>query len=142
VRKIAENRILGTLVTPQAPEAIVLRILAYAPAMVWAALLLFVGGRSDVPTVETPLPLDKAAHFLLYGFLGALVARGWQWSQRWPSIVWPLLLAGGVGAADELHQRSVAGRSSEIADWIADAAGILTGCGVVLKLVKDSMNAD
>jgi VanZ family protein len=109
---------------------------------VWAALLLFLGGRSDVPTVETPLPLDKAAHFLLYGLLGALVARGWQWSQRWPAIIWPVLLAMSVGVTDELHQQSVAGRSSEIADILADAAGILVGCALVLRLVKDSKNAD
>jgi VanZ family protein len=116
--------------------------LAYVPAAVWAALLLFVGGQSDVPTVETRLPLDKAAHFLLYGCLGVLVARGWQWSQRRPHIVLPLLLALTVGAVDELHQTTVAGRSSEFADWIADTAGVLVGCALVLRFVKDSRNAD
>jgi VanZ family protein len=103
---------------------------------------LFVGGRSDVPTVETALPLDKAAHFLLYGCLGALVARGWQWSQRWPHIVLPLLLALSVGAVDELHQATVAGRSSELADLIADTAGVLVGCALVLRFVKEFRNAD
>ena len=103
---------------------------------------MFLGGRSDVPTVETPLPLDKAAHFLFYGFLGVLVAFGWRWSQRWPAIIWPVVLAIGVGTADELHQRTVPGRSSEIVDWFADVAGILTGCGLIVGLVKDRRNAD
>jgi hypothetical protein len=40
-----------------------LRLKAYAPAGLWGAFLLFLGGRSDVPAVDTDLPLDKAAHF-------------------------------------------------------------------------------
>jgi VanZ family protein len=140
VRKIAENLILATRLILK--EGVVLRTLAYGPAAVWAALLLFLGGRSDVPTVETPLPLDKAAHFLLYGLLGVLVAKGWQWAQRWPALLWPVLLAALVGVADELHQRSVPGRSSELIDWLADGAGILTGCGLMLRWAKDSGNAD
>ena len=81
------------------------RFLAYAPATVWAALLLFLGGRSDVPTADTPLPLDKAAHFLLYGLLGVLATWGWQQAGRRPHLLLPLILAVAVGAADELHQR-------------------------------------
>jgi VanZ family protein len=104
-------------------------------------LLLFVGGRSDVPTVETTLPLDKAAHFVLYGLLGVLATRGWQKAGRRPHLVLPIVLALAVGAADELHQRSVAARSSDVFDWFADAAGIMTGCWLVLKKSKEAMNA-
>ncbi len=42
------------------------------PAALWAALLLDIGGRSNVLTVETSLPVDKVAHFFMYGVLGAL----------------------------------------------------------------------
>ena len=100
------------------------------------------GGRSDVPTVDTPLPLDKAAHFLLYGFLGALATFGWKKSNRWPALPIAIAFSIAVGAADELHQASVAGRSSEVLDWLADTAGILTACWVVLKMSKDTVNAD
>ena len=142
MRKIAENRILSTWFGLQTEEAVVLKALAYAPAAIWAALLLFVGGRSDVPTVDTPLPLDKAAHFLLYGVLGVLVAFGWLRAGRRPPLTVPLLLALAVGVTDELNQRRVEGRSPELADVIADVAGIMAGCWTTLRLVKDSRNAD
>lgn len=112
-------------------EAVVLRVLAYAPAAVWAALLLFLGGRSDVPAVESPLPLDKAAHFLLYGLLGVLTAAGWRRARQWPVLAWPVAMALLVGAIDELHQRSVRGRSAELADWITDVIGILVGVWMI-----------
>jgi VanZ family protein len=115
---------------------------AYAPALIWAAALLFVGGRSDVPTVDTPLPLDKAAHFLLYGLLGLLTAWGWRGAQRWPSLAVPIVLAIAVGAADELNQRRIEGRSADVADWIADTAGIMTGCWAVLRSSRKFTNAD
>lgn len=109
-----------------------MRLKVYAPAGLWGAFLLFLGGRSDVPTVETDLPLDKAAHFLLYGLLGLLAARGWLRAGRWPAAFWPLLAALLIGAADELNQRSVEGRSSEMLDLAADAAGIGVGFAWVI----------
>ena len=140
VRKIAESRILAT--DPSAKEAFVSRVIAYAPAMVWAALLLFVGGRSDVPTVDTPLPLDKAAHFLLYGLLGVLTTLGWRRARRQPHLALPIVCAIAVGAMDELNQRTVNGRSPDVVDWFADTAGILTGCWVVVRKSKEISNAD
>jgi VanZ family protein len=124
-------------------EAVVVsRVLAYAPAAVWAALLLLLGGQSDVPTVDTPLPLDKAAHFLLYGLLGVLATLGWRRARAWPHLALPILCAIAVGAADELHQRTVSGRSPDIVDWVADTAGIFTGCWFVLRKSKEISNAD
>lgn len=123
-------------------EAVVSRILAYAPAFVWAALLLSLGGRSDVPSVETDLPLDKAAHFLFYGFLGVLATLGWKKALRWPSLPVTIAMAISVGAIDELHQWTVPGRNADIVDWFADTAGIITACWVVLRMSKGIANAD
>jgi VanZ family protein len=125
-----------------AKEAVVRRVLAYAPAVLWAALLLFVGGRSDVPTVDTPLPLDKAAHFLLYGVLGVLTTIGWLRAREFPRLVVALALAAAIGACDELNQRSVEGRSADVVDWFADTAGIMTGCWIVMRRSKEARNAD
>ena len=123
-------------------EAVVSRFLAYAPAAVWAVLLLFLGGRSDVPTVETQLPLDKAAHFFLYGTLGVQATLGWRRARSWPHLALPLACAIAVGAVDELHQRSVDGRTSDVVDWFADTAGILTGSWLVIRMSKEISNAD
>jgi VanZ family protein len=111
-----------------------LPFVAYLPALVWAAFLLFLGGRSDVPALDTTLPVDKAAHFALYGVLGALAAFGWVRVRR-PAWYWPIVFALIVGATDELHQRSVPNRTSDVVDWLMDAAGI--GCAFALAVHLD-----
>jgi VanZ family protein len=116
------------------------RLIAYLPALVWAMVLLFVGGRSDLPPVQSPLPLDKFAHFGLYGLLGGLSAAGWRRAGRKPSLVLVLVLAAAVGIADELHQRSVANRSPEVADWVADSLGIGCFAWLVLRYTKEKTN--
>jgi VanZ family protein len=99
-----------------------LKLRPYAPAIGWGAFLLFLGGRDHVPAVPTDLPLDKAAHFLLYAVLGWLAARGWL-RVRQPAWHWPLLCALLLGVVDELNQRAVPGRSADPFDSAADAAG-------------------
>ena len=96
---------------------------------------MFLGGRSDVPVIHTTLPVDKVVHFLMYGFLGVLAAVGWLRARR-PAWYWPLVLALLVGAIDEVHQRSVPNRTSDVLDWVADAAGISAGFGVVVRRQK------
>lgn len=99
---------------------------AYGPAVLWAGVVAFVGGRSDLHGPTLDLPIDKLAHFFLYGVLGALAARGWQRSGGRPGKWWLILAVWLLGAWDEWRQREVAGRSAEAADWVADAAGSLT----------------
>lgn len=120
-----------------------MKLRAYAPAVLWGAFVLFLGGRSDVPTVDTDLPLDKAAHFVLYSVLGLLTARGWLQSGRRPSWVLAVLAALSIGVADELHQRSVANRSPEVMDFVADTIGVIVGFAWIARrsLGKRSQSA-
>ena len=74
--------------------------------------------------------------------MGALTMYGWRKAKRWPALYAALLVAICVGAADELNQSRIAGRSSDVLDWFADTAGILAGGWVVLRVAKESMNAD
>ncbi len=69
----------------------------------------------------------------MYGVLGALAARGWLRNRRVPHAAVVIVLAILVGVIDELHQRGVAGRSSELADLAADAAGVVVAFAVVAK---------
>jgi len=107
------------------------------PALLWALVILYIGGRSHVPTVDSRLPLDKVAHFIMYGILGALATWGWvktrARSEPGVSVLWVLLLAMAVGMVDELHQRSVPTRSPDIKDWLADAAGVAVAAAMVLR---------
>ncbi len=108
------------------------RLVAYAPALLWAGVVVFVGGMSDVYGPSVDLPIDKVAHFFLYGVLGALAAWGWQRAGRWPAGWWWLILAVWLlGAWDEWRQIRVPGRSAELADWMSDAAGALVAFVVI-----------
>lgn len=99
-------------------------IRAYLPAALWAAFLLYLGGRAVVePGFRLPAGADKLAHALLYGLLGMLAFSGWRRAPR-HAWVWPVLAAIAVGGIDEWHQSSVPGRSAELLDWVADVAGI------------------
>ena len=109
------------------------KLTSYVPALIWAAVLLFIGGRSNVPSVESPLPLDKAAHFVMYGLLGLLAVAGWARAGRTPRLFVVLLLAALVGVIDEVQQLSVPNRSSEPLDWIADTAGIAVATFLFLR---------
>jgi VanZ family protein len=103
-------------------------ILAYLPAAVWAGVLLWVGGQTDLSPPRLPIPMqDKVMHFLAYGILGALAAWGRALAGWWPTRAWPLLLVlSGIGAVDEAHQATIPEREAEIGDWVADTLGAFT----------------
>jgi len=109
------------------------RVLSYAPALIWGAGLLFLGGRNNVPAVNIDLPLDKAAHFLLYGTLGVLAARGWLRAGRTPPAWLLVAFALSCGLIDEANQSRTETRSPEVLDWVADALGIATGFTLVVR---------
>jgi VanZ family protein len=101
---------------------------AYVPVLVWSLVVLWVGGRPNLTLpATTELPIDKLGHFGMYGILGLSLAWGWQRNLRRPA-AWLLIAAGIlVGAVDEAQQLSVPGRSAELGDLVADAAGVLMG---------------
>ncbi|HEX6306686.1 MAG TPA: VanZ family protein [Longimicrobiales bacterium] len=117
----------------------------FLPAALWAAAVWIVGGLHGTPDVPSGLGLDKAAHFGMYGVLGWLLGRAWFGAARGVPWLLPLLLALLLGAADELRQRSLTGRSADFADWLADAAGATTGMALARYRAgrsRNRMNAD
>lgn len=66
----------------------------------------------------------------MYGFLGLLLARAMHNPPRTTRIrvvIAAFLLVVAIGALDEWHQHFIRGRSTELADWLADSAGGLLG---------------
>lgn len=96
-------------------------LLAWLPAVLWAAGIYWLSSRPTLPAPSLP-GFDKAAHFAAYAVLGWLLAFAAERARL------PLAVAAGLGllygATDELHQAYVPGRSAELADWLADAAGV------------------
>lgn len=96
----------------------------WLPALAWGATIFALSDRPRLP-VALESGTDKIAHFGAYAVLGALIAYalgagGWR---PWLAA----LLAALYGATDEWHQSWVPGRAAEVADWVADCAGAITG---------------
>ena len=87
----------------------------------------------QVPAVRHFPLRDKGIHFVEYAILGWLCAGAAlrTWADK------PARYAAGVaiavavfwGLSDEIHQAFVPGRSSEVADFVADALGGVFGVG-------------
>lgn len=98
------------------------RIRAWGPPVAWAALIF---AASSVPNLrpEAGVPgVDKVVHFGVYTVLGLVLARA-AGRRAWLAV----LLGWAYGLSDEIHQMFVPGRTPEVADWVADAAGVLLG---------------
>ena len=79
---------------------------------------------------QAPLPpniSDKLGHLAAYAVLGVLVTRGTGGGLpvrvTWRLAAFSLLVTALYGVSDELHQWFVPGRSADVLDIAADAAG-------------------
>jgi VanZ family protein len=101
------------------------RVLAWLPAAAWAAAIYGLSAQPRVPAPDIA-NFDKVAHFGAYALLGWLLAFATDRSRL------PVLAAAAIGvlygASDEIHQMFVPGRSPDVLDWAADAAGVITAC--------------
>ncbi len=91
-------------------------------------MIFFLSSLPDVPGtsfLDQVLAGDKVGHLVLYGILGATLARP-RWLQGVP--FGALVLIGALyGASDEWHQSFVPGRQVSALDWIADLFGVAVG---------------
>lgn len=101
------------------------RALAWLPAAAWAGTIFYLSSRPRVPSPDVP-GFDKVAHFGAYAVLGVLLAFAAGRSAL--PIAVAALLGVAYGATDEIHQMFVPGRSPDVLDWCADAAGVLAAC--------------
>ena len=106
------------------------RLLAWLPAVAWAGTIFLLSSRSRVPGPELP-GFDKVAHFGAYAVLAWLLAFAAERS-RLPLAV-AVVLGLLYGASDEIHQMFVPGRSPDVLDWFADAAGIAAATFVYVR---------
>jgi VanZ family protein len=83
--------------------------------------------------------IDKVEHAIAYLLLSLAyynVASGGGRRGGWGIALGVWLAAVAFGISDEWHQTYVPGRSGEIADVLADAAGSAVGVGLALALHK------
>jgi VanZ family protein len=114
------------------------RAQAWWPAVVIAAAI-FLASSTAGSALPGRLPpgADKVAHLMIYGLLGAAVARAIWGRSGNPTLfrvaIWATVVSALYGLSDEAHQLFVPGRSFEIWDLVADAFGALVGAALFLK---------
>lgn len=100
----------------------------------WQLLMLVIFIQSSISSLKLPdfaFNLgDKILHFIVFGILGILTARGLRNAknrivkENYISIT--LLLCIAYGILDEIHQYFVPGRYFSWWDWVADILGVIT----------------
>jgi VanZ family protein len=92
----------------------------------------------EVPGIRHVPLRDKGIHFLEYAVLGWLCAaassRTWPSASAWRIAAFAVFISALWGLSDEIHQAFVPGRSSEVADVIADLFGSMAGAAASLLL--------
>lgn len=107
----------------------------WIPAVVWSLVVYTLSAQTVLPNPRSFGITDKHAHFIIFAVLGLALAYGRYRSPRRPPH-WLILAAGLLyGVLDEVHQSFVPNRHPDVADFIADAAGVLLGYGVVVVVV-------
>lgn len=103
-------------------------------AALYAALIFLLSSTSEVPgNVGGLFPgSDKLLHFLEFSVLGGLLYLAFAYA-GWRPWDAPLAISLGIayGFVDEFHQLFVSGRSTDILDALADAAGVLAAVAVL-----------
>jgi VanZ family protein len=93
------------------------------------AVIFFLSSLSDAPL--PPGMSDKSGHGLGYMVLGLTLVRamagGLPRRITWNVALGAIAITVGYGVLDEFHQSFVPGRSSDVADLYADAAGATAG---------------
>ncbi len=105
------------------------RWLAWLPAIGWATVIFVLSAQPKLPS---PAGLgDKQAHVLAYALLAVLVLVGLAGGRvarvSRQAIGGAFVIAVLYGVSDEFHQSFVPGRTPDVGDVVADAAGAAIG---------------
>jgi VanZ family protein len=119
------------------------RLVLWAPVVLLLAYQTYLSAQSRLPGLGIDIPhldkLEHAAYFFLTGLLAVRAARFGEGWGRGKTAVFLLLCAVLWGCLDEIHQSFVPMRSVEIADVLADTAGVALAVAfgeVILRLAR------
>lgn len=103
----------------------------WTPVIAWATTILIATSLPSQAVPSGPAGIDKAGHFGVYAVLGVLAMRAALTARMAPvkRIVIVVAAASAFAALDEWHQGFIPGRYPDVADWVADVAGVTVGVG-------------
>jgi VanZ family protein len=100
----------------------------WIPVVIYMAAIFYVSSLSDPPV---PANSDKSLHWLAYLGLAVLVVRalvrGLRRRVSLGAAAAAIVITVAYGATDEVHQTFVPGRTGDVYDLMADAAGAVVG---------------
>lgn len=106
----------------------------WLPVLVYVAIIFALSSIANLTPPVRWENADKAAHLAEYALLGFLLVRAFFGAGVFPALVacGLLALSAGLatGIADECFQAGISGRVSSVADFRADALGVLIGVTV------------
>jgi VanZ family protein len=96
---------------------------------------------SDQETLPTPMLFenqDKLIHFGAYFVMGLFAWRSFRHLINTPIILAlvSIVFCSLYGISDEWHQSFIAGRFSDVIDWLADTSGAIVGVLLVAHIAK------
>jgi len=101
----------------------------WLPVFAYIALIFTLSSihGASIPTFGPGV--DKLEHLLEYSLFGLLAGRAIRFTlgptkRRLAAAVATMGMGAMVGALDELYQRGVPGRSSDVRDWIVDVGAV------------------
>ncbi|MCK5737694.1 VanZ family protein [bacterium] len=119
----------------------------FLPPLLWAGLIFWNSSQSDIAVPVALFPhADKLIHGGVYFILAWLVIRAFLVYFPKKTFCTATIITAGLGlvygASDEWHQLFVPGRSCDILDWFADAAGILLAVLIFYWFQKKASKAE
>ena len=109
----------------------------WRPPLLWAGVILILTSIPNPPIPRQLASTDKLVHLAMYAGLGFLLARSLLDTNRALGAVLITIVAVlAIAAADEWHQQFIPGRSMDVADWRADAAGAILGAGAAAASLR------
>ncbi len=119
------SRIVRIAVAPSPRER------AWAAALVLFIIAnLFYHGAQPYAVGAIAAPWDKPVHMLLFFVLGSLAWVAFAGRRFWAVFIVCAMVAG----TDELAQLLNPGRDVEVADWLADVAGVALAGALMTRL--------
>jgi VanZ family protein len=117
-------------VTPAAGKALWAATAFYAAALAAASLMPSRPGRGTAWDRPAPPAVQNASHVPAYAGLAVLFGGCvGAWSGGWRRAAWVAVGCVGYGAALELAQELVPGRTGSLSDAALDLAGVAAGVG-------------
>jgi VanZ family protein len=110
----------------------------WAPVVVYAAGIFIASSISQPPSLPE-IVSDKSVHGGLYAGFALVILRAL--ARRWDRVTFltglgTIVLVVLYGVSDEFHQSFVPGRTSDIADVVADGVGAAVAVGIAWLFAK------